>query len=502
MSSTTSPPPDTSADSGRLMSVTGGDRYPWIAMGVVLIGTLMVIMDTTIVNVALPRIGQELHHTRSVEWVATAYLLAVGISTPASAWLADVFGRRTVFISSLGLFAASSLACALAPGLTVLVVLRAVQGAAGGALVVVGMAMIYELFPPHRRGTALGVWGVAAMAGPALGPVLGGLISTNVSWRWLFLINVPVGAGGVVAGLRLLRDAGFRSRRPFDGLGLLLIAGGALALLLGFSESSTWGWSSPGIVGLLVAGPVLFALFVLHVLRVDHPVIDVRMFGSGTFSLSLMIICLFTMLQYGRLVFIPIELQTLRGFTPLRVGVLLVATAAGAAITMPIGGRLADRIGARTPVLVGAGFLAVSAYMLANFTLGTSQLVIVVTLFLNGIGTGLAMMPNTVAGMNSLHGRFVAQASSARSMAREIAGSMGIAIFTAIVSAQIGGVAVASPDRATALDAQHAYDVVFLCGFIALLVAIVAALFLPGRAATAATHAQRAREAVVAAPEL
>ena len=472
-----------------------GDRYPWIAMGVVLIGTFMVILDTTIVNVALPRIGEELDQVASIEWVATAYLLAVGISTPASAWLSDWFGRPRTFIASLALFAAASLACALAPGLWWLVAFRAVQGAGGGALMVVGMAMIYELFPPDRRGTALGIWGVAAMAAPAMGPVIGGYIATAVSWRWLFFVNVPLGVVGVVAAARLLRDSGHRLRRPFDGTGLALLAGGALALLLAFSESAQWGWSSPATIALLVAGPVLLALFVAHVLHIDHPVIDVRMFGSATFSLSLAIICLFTMLQYGRLVFIPIELQTLRGFTPLHVGTLLIATAAGAAITMPIGGRLADRIGARTPVLVGAAFLAASALILANLTLGTSEEVIVLTLFLGGVGTGLAMMPNTVAGMNALPSRFVAQAASARSMAREIAGSLGIAVFTAIVSTRLGAVAAGADGAVDPAEAQAAYNTVFLWAFAGLAVAMVGALFLPGREATRAVHAQRAAEA-------
>lgn len=499
---TTSPPPggpsarSTSGSSGDGSTVADvPDRYPWIAMGIVLIGTFMVILDTTIVNVALPQIGIELDQRDSIEWVATAYLLAVGISTPASAWLADRHGRRTVFIGSLGLFAVASLACAMAPGLWALVGFRAVQGAGGGALMVVGMSMIYELFPPDKRGTALGIWGVAAMAAPAMGPVIGGYIATSVSWRWLFLVNVPIGVVGVIAAIRLLRDTGYRDRRPFDGTGLTLLALGALALLLGFSESSSWGWSSPAVIGLLVAGPVLLALFVAHVLRTDHPVIDVRMFATPTFSLSLGIICLFTMLQYGRLVFIPIELQTLRGFTPLHVGTLLIATAAGAAITMPIGGRMADHIGARTPVLMGSACLAASALILANLTLDTSQPVLVLTLFLGGVGTGLAMMPNTVAGMNSLPGRFVAQAASVRSMAREIAGSMGIAVFAAIVAAQLGGLAVDVTTADGAREAQAAYNSVFLWAFVAVGVATVAALFLPGKQATLDTQAERALEA-------
>ncbi|MGC2241185.1 MAG: MFS transporter, partial [Acidimicrobiia bacterium] len=166
-----------------------GDRYPWIAMGVVLIGTFMVILDTTIVNVALPQIGLALDRQAGIEWVVTAYLLAVGLAQPPTGWLADRFGRKRLFIVSLGFFVIGSLGAALSPNLGSLVGARVIQGLGGGALMPVGMAMIYELFPPHRRGTALGVWGVAAMAGPAFGPVIGGYLVTNVSWHWLFLIN-------------------------------------------------------------------------------------------------------------------------------------------------------------------------------------------------------------------------------------------------------------------------------------------------------------------------
>ena len=482
-------------DAGAGQVPPSGDRYPWIAMGVVLIGTFMVILDTTIVNVALPQIGRELHETSSIEWVATAYLLAVAISTPASGWLADFYGRKRVFIGCLGVFTAASMASALAPNLLTLIVFRAVQGTGGGALMVVGLAMIYELFPPDQRGTALGIWGVAAMAGPAIGPVLGGYIATSVSWRWLFMVNVPLGLVGMVAAQRLLRHSSTRLRRPFDGVGLLLIGLGAFALLLGFSEANRWGWGSPTVVTLLVAGPVLLTGFVIHVLHSEHPVIDVRMFKTSTFSLSLGIVSLYTMLQYGRLVFIPIELQTVRGFTPLHVGTLLIATAAGAALMMPVGGRMADRIGARTPVLIGAGFLAASAWMLAHLRLDTTTTYLVIALFLGGLGTGLAMMPNTVAGMNSLPDHFVAQAASTRSMAREISGSMGIAVFSAVVASQLGAVSVVIGDQSLAQQAQGAYNNVFLFGFIALLLAMVAALFLPGRAETHATHRQRAAEA-------
>ena len=341
-------------------------RYPWIAMGVVLIGTFMVILDTTIVNVALPQIGIALGRSDGIEWVVTAYLLAVGVSQPATGWLADRFGRKQVFIVSLALFGIGSLLAALSPSLEVLVAFRVLQGLGGGALMPVGMAMIYELFPPDQRGTALGVWGVAAMAGPAFGPVIGGYLVTAVSWHWLFLVNVPIGVVGVIAAMRLLRDTGFRERRPFDATGLGLATVGLVLLLFAFSRANDWGWSSTRTVGMLGAAVVLLVLFVLRELRTEHPALEVRMFKVGTFSLTMVIIWAVIAVQFGGLVFLPLELETLRHFTALKVGTLLVPTAVAAAITFPIGGRITDRIGPRLPVTVGAALLAVSAWYIAQ----------------------------------------------------------------------------------------------------------------------------------------
>ena len=205
--------PDHPSPGGRHPTSTGSDtpgaddggRYKWVAMSVIFVGTFMVILDTTIVNVALPQIGIALDDTDGIEWVVTAYLLAVGVGLPATGWLADRFGRKQIFVTSLSIFTLASLGAALAPSLPVLVAIRVLQGLGGGAMMPVGMAMIYELFPPDRRGAALGIWGVAAMAGPAFGPVIGGYLVTEVSWHWLFLVNVPIGVGAIALAVWLLR---------------------------------------------------------------------------------------------------------------------------------------------------------------------------------------------------------------------------------------------------------------------------------------------------------
>jgi EmrB/QacA subfamily drug resistance transporter len=457
-------------------------------MGVVLIGTFMVILDTTIVNVALPAIGQELQAGNGIEWIVTAYLLAVGLSTPASGWLADRFGRKRTFLVSLAAFTAGSLAAALAPNLPVLVAFRVLQGLGGGAMMPVGMAMIYELFPPEKRGSALGIWGVAAMAAPAMGPVIGGYLATSVSWRWLFAVNVPLGVAGLAAGMRLLRDTGYRERRPFDLWGLVLVGGGLVLWLLAFSEGTDLGWTSPTVVAMLAAGGSLLVGFAVVELRSGHPLIELRMFGVPAFSITIGIVWAITIAQFGRLVFVPLELEgPLRGLTALHVGLLLTPSALGAALTMPFGGRLSDHIGPRVPVISGVALLTVSALGLGRLDLQSSEPWIAFLLFVGGLGTGLAMMPNTVTAMNVLPGRFTAQASAVRSMNRQVAGAMGVAVLASVFESRVGG----STDPATV---QSAYNAVFLCGAAVCVVALLLAFFLPSRAANDAIIATRIAE--------
>ncbi|MCH7790171.1 MAG: MFS transporter, partial [Acidobacteria bacterium] len=215
---------------------TAGLSYRWVAMGVVVVGTFMVVLDTTIVNLALSTLAHDFDSDLSVEWIVTGYLAAVGVSQMTTGWVGDRFGRKRVFITSLVLFTFGSLLCAAAPSLELLVAARVVQGVGGGLLIPIAMAMIYELFAPHERGRAMGIFGIAVMAAPAIGPVLGGSVVSSFGWRWLFLINVPVGLVGVPLAIKLLRETGYHEERPFDGKGLLLaVAVAGLSVPLGLA---------------------------------------------------------------------------------------------------------------------------------------------------------------------------------------------------------------------------------------------------------------------------
>ncbi len=467
--------------------------YRWVAMGVVLIGTFMVVLDTTIVNLALPSLQREFHSIDGVEWVVTSYLAAVGVAQMASGWFADRFGRKRTFLVSLAAFTIGSAICAVAPSLGFLVGARVVQGIGGGMLIPVTMAMIYELFAPEERGRALGIWGVAVMAAPAIGPVLAGSIVSSVGWRWLFLVNVPIGLIGVPLAAYLLRDTGFREERALDRGGLISASIGLVLLLIGFEQGASHGFEQPTTLVLLVSGILVLALFARNALRSRSPIIDLRIFRIPVFALGLLTLTLLTVVQYTRLVYIPLELGTTRPISALTIGFVMLSGALGITITMPLGGWLTDRIGARVPVVVGCCFTAISFWFLAHLSPSTSLETIGVILFVGGIGSGLATMPPNIIAINAVPSRKVAQATALSSVTRQVAAAIGTAILAAVfASIRPAGTNL----RAPALVGQSvdAYNTVFLIGFVLLLIAGTVAAFLPARRGALALQAERRSE--------
>jgi len=481
--------PDTTA--GGTFKDAADDRYPWIALSVVLIGTLMVILDGTIVNVALPQIGEELRNADALDWIITGYLLALGVAQPATGWLADRFGRKPIFTWSLALFGLGSLLCALSPNLTWLIAFRVLQGLGGGAMFPVGMAMIYELFPPHRRGAALGVWGIAAMAGPAIGPVLGGWLVTTFAWRSIFLINVPLGVLGVIAAIVLLRDTGYRESRPLDVTDLLLVGIALTLLLYAFSNARNAGWGATSTLVEIGVGLVALTWFTVTSLRRTQPLLELRMFAVPAFSLTIVVVWLITASQFARLVFIPIELETLHGMTALRAGLVLAPAALAAAVAMPIGGRLADSVGARIPVGIGSAAMAVGVWILAHLSLTTPMWVVIAGLSIQGLGIGFALMPSSVVALNAIPQRYVAQGTAVRAINRQIAGALGVALLSTYVASRIGVVSGGPMDAATAAAAQSAYNGTFVIAFWLVIGALAISPFLPGKAQNRAYQRER-----------
>jgi EmrB/QacA subfamily drug resistance transporter len=430
------------------------ERMPWVSMAAILLGTFMISLDQAMVSIALPRIGAELRVTDRIDWVMSAYLLALGVVQPTMGWLADQFGRKRVFLASLVLFTTGALLAGFAADLPQLVGARVIQGIGGGAIFPVGMAMIYEQVPPSRRGTAMGMFSLGVAVAPALGPTVGGLIITELSWRWLFLVNVPLAVLAVVVGFRVLPSVGYREQRRFDAVGFGLVTVGLTAVLYAVSEGNASGFGAPTTLGLLGAGALLVAGFVVHELRHPEPLIDVRMFAIPAYSVAMILTGGMIAITFSRLVFLPLELVAVRGLSELEVGLILTPAAFTGAIAAPLAGVLSDRIGARPPVILGLVAMGVASFGFANLSLGTSTTVIAVLVAIQGFGNGLALTPNQVAGMNSLPQRLLARGTAIRSTTRQVASSFSIALLTAFLTARIGSLAPpASPAEALA---QHA----------------------------------------------
>jgi EmrB/QacA subfamily drug resistance transporter len=467
---------------------------PWVSMGAVLFGTFVVALDQTMVTIALPRIGTELNALGGIDLVMSAYLLALGVVQPTMGWLADQFGRKRVFLASLGVFTAGSLLSGLAPDLPLLVVARILQGVGGGAIFPVGMAMIYEQVPPGRRGLAMGIWSLGIATAPALGPLVGGLIVTTLGWRWLFFVNVPIGLLGVLVGARVLRFAGFRESRRFDTVGFGLVTVGLASVLYTVSEANTWGWTSPQTLLIGGAGVLLLATWVVHQLRVREPLIDLRMFAIPAYSAAMLLTAGMIAITMARLVFLPLQLVLVHRLTELEVGLLLTPAALAQAVGAPLAGALTDRIGARLPVLLGLVAMTLAAFLFANVTLATPLLVIAAIVGLQGLGNGLALTPNQVAGMNALPQNLLARGTAIRSTTRQVAASFSIAILTAFLAVRVGALEPPATVEEQLADLSGYNEVFLVCAMIGLVCLAIALRYVPGREEMSRNTSARATE--------
>lgn len=472
-------------------------RSAWVALWVVLVGGYCAILNITVISVALPDIEADLGGSIDVDWVATAFLVGVVFGLPATGWLADRFGRKTVYSACVVVFGIGSMLCAWAPDMPLLVGGRFVQGTGGGALIPVGMTIVLEAFPPERRGTAMGLWGIGTAGAPAAGPVVGGWMVTSVGWRSIFVVFVVLAAVALVFALALLPSSGYRQRRRFDALGWAVASAVTVLAVIAVRQAPSLGGTSPVLWAMAAAVVGLSLWLVVRSLKVSDPIIDFRMFGNWTFNLTVALTAFINVAQYARVNFLAVELQTVRGFDAQYVGLLLAPAAIGVALTGPLGGRLTDRVGARTPVICGLVAIVVSMWMLATLRTDTPSWEIAVALVLQGCGIGLANMPVTVASMNSLPQRYVAQGSAITNLTGQFSAAAGAAVFGALLVAQVGN---ATGEGVPAGAAQEAFNNLFLTAFWVAVVGLLVAFFLPGKRRYAVLSRLRADEAAAETP--
>jgi len=404
---------------------------------VLIVGSFMSVLDTSIVNVAIPHIQTELGASADdVEWIVTGYTLALGVIVPLSGWLGLRFGLTTVYILSLVGFAVASGLCGLAWNLDVLIGFRVLQAIPGGVLPVVTMTMLYQIVPRQKIGTAMGMYGLGVVVAPAVGPTLGGYLVQYIDWRLIFYINVPIGILGTVAALAVFPRIHPSTWPKFDAWGFVTVAYGLFALLLAFSKAQKWGWTGYRVEMLIVSGLLSLALFVVIELEVDNPLINVRVFKSWPFTNSLILIAITTTGMFTTLYFIPQFLQVTQGLQALPAGVVLLPSALVLVVLMPIAGQLYDRIGARWPAVIGLLLMAYGQYLLAHLTADTPQTSIVLWTTVRNLGTGLAMMPIMTAGIAGLPTALTSSGSAMNNVAQRVSSSVAVAVFGGLIASQ------------------------------------------------------------------
>jgi len=420
-----------------VLQVTDQNRK-WWALAAVGSGVMMSTIDGSIVNIALKTLqdyfGAGLHE---VEWVVLAYLLAITCLLPSMGRLGDMIGKRRVYLAGFVVFTVGSALCGLAWNVGSLVAFRVVQALGAAMLQALGPALLVTAFPPHQRGQALGYTGTIVAAGILTGPVLGGLLLRVAGWQSIFYVNIPIGIAAILLSLRALDDDRQRSEQRFDLAGAALLAGGLLLILLALTEGQVWGFSDWRTVAALAGGLAGLVAFVLWERRTESPMINLGLFSSASFSLSLL--AAFTSFLAGAFNFLlmPFYLQNVLGYDPQRTGLTLIASPIVLSLVSPISGRLSDRFGARW---LGTAGLALTALGLASFsTLNahSSQLDVILRMMLMGVGFGMFQSPNNSLIMGSAPRSALGVAGSLLAVMRTLGQTAGVAIAGAVWATQV-----------------------------------------------------------------
>jgi EmrB/QacA subfamily drug resistance transporter len=414
----------------------------WLAVVVLIIGTFMAILDNSLMNVALPKLMAVFGVSQNdVEWVVTGYMLASAVVVPMGGFLADRFGYKTTFLSTVAAFVVGSALCGIAWSNFSLIIFRIIQGLGGGFIMPVGMAMLYQIVPRSKVQMALGIWGISAMAAPAMGPTLSGYLVDHFSWRYLFYINVPIGVVALALGMILLKETPRRTGLKFDYLGSFLSMLVFGCLLLALTDGQKEGWTSLYIVSLFFVSFFSFILLLWVELGKENPIMDFHLFKNSMFSISLVASSFVMIAMMGGVYLMPIYIQNVLGLTPMQTGILMMPQSIAMAFMMPVAGKLMSKVGVVPLGVVGLTIIGLSTIELHNIAQNTPHHWITMMLVVRGIGIGLCMMPLSSAGMNSLPNHMIGRASSLSNVIRNVMASFGIAVLTTIMTNRTANVA-------------------------------------------------------------
>lgn len=469
-------------------------EYKYLVAIVFIFGLFMDLLDTTVVNVAIPTLAREFSaSTSAVEWTVTGYLLSLAVFIPAAGFFSDRFGTKRVFLLAMAIFVVASALCGLAQSIEQLVAFRFLQGIGGGMMTPVGTAMLSREFPGAERAKASAIISVPVVLAPTLGPVIGGYLTEYVSWRWIFYINLPVGIAGFLFGLKVLQEhKEAYAQNRIDVLGLVTGSAGAASTLYAISRAGAEGWTSGSVVWFGLGGIALLIAFTFIELTVRYPILDIRLLKRWFFaSGNLMMMPAFGAFG-GFILVLTLFLQELRGFSPLQAGLIQGPSAIGTAISLPIASRLYASVGPRRMLLGGFALAALSLLPFLTLDVDTPVWLIVVLLVFRGLPFAFAVVAAQTLLFGPIESSKQGPASSIYNTLRQIAASFGVALIITIFidrTKSHGGDA-SSVSAASAEAARHAavlgyHDAFFAC-FLLFLIPLVVAFFINDKKAEAA----------------
>jgi EmrB/QacA subfamily drug resistance transporter len=415
------------------------ENRKWVTLAAVSFGLFMIMLDNTVVNVALPTMEKDLHVTlASLEWVVIAYALTFASLLITGGKLADLYGRRRIFVVGLAVFTLSSLACGLAPSAAFLIGARAVQGVGAALMNPATLSIIVATFPPRQRGQAIGIWaGVSALA-LAIGPLGGGLIVQNLNWNWIFFVNVPVGVLGIAVSQFAIRESRDTSHeQSIDVPGLLTSAGFLFSLSYALVEGNSHGWSSPEILGLFATAAVLLVAFIVLEKRQRLAMLDLSLFKIGAFTGANVVAMLVSLSMFGVFFFVSLYIQNILGYSATQAGAAFLPMVSLIILIAPLSGRLSDRMGSRWLMGGGMTLVGLSLLLYERVTVHSDFWTLLPSMILGGVGMAMTMSPMTSAAMGAVPVDKAGVGSGVLNSFRQVGGSLGIAVMGAIVASYL-----------------------------------------------------------------
>jgi EmrB/QacA subfamily drug resistance transporter len=433
------------------------ERHVWVICGVLILGMIMSILDTTIVNVALHTLSHDLHSPLSqVQWVITGYLLSLAAVIPVTGWAARRFGAKQVYMTSLVLFTLGSALCGLASSTASLVLFRVLQGAGGGMIMPVAMMIMAQVAGPQRMGRVMGYVSMPAMLAPILGPVVGGLILENLHWSWIFFVNVPIGIIAFVLGWRMLPHTDSGEAGRLDVLGLAILPAGFAALIYGISELGSGSALGSGkVIVPSVLGVVLIVLFCLHALRIERPLLDIRLYANRVFAGASFTNFGLGAALFGAMILVPLYYQEVRGQSVIATGLLTGPQGIGALVAMPIASRLTTRFGGGRVALAGVSLLCLSTLPFTQLGAHTSFVLISAVLAIRGLSIGMCFMPAMSAAFSAMRPDQISDATPQINALQRTGGAIGTAVLAVVLQRTAAG------QPHTAVGLTHAFNTAY-----------------------------------------